>query len=92
MGAFKITRWTAIYFALAVIDLLTITGSLALNHHTVSVHRNSVRESQVSAEHLMQATDLAGLAQRVNAPGNDVFDTGDAQTERDRRNQALSEF
>jgi signal transduction histidine kinase/CheY-like chemotaxis protein len=81
-----------VYFGLAAFDVLTISCTLFLSHQIMSIHERGVLTSRAWAERLGQITELGGLAQRTNAPGNDVFDTHDAGGERERRDAALAAF
>lgn len=85
-------KWHLIYYALAAIDLLTIGGSLYLNHSVMGIYRDSVEVNQDWTSQLSGFLDLAGLAQATNAPGNDVFDSHDVPTETKRRDEALARF
>ena len=90
----KISRpkWHLIYYLLAAFDLATISGSLFLNHEIMGVYSNSVDVNKEWAEIQEHFIHLGRHASAVNAPGNDVFDSRDVETELARRNQALGEF
>jgi len=85
-------KWHLIYYLLAAIDLLTICGSLYLNHSVMGIYRDSVEVNQDWTSQLTGFLDLAGLAQATNAPGNDVFDSHDVDAEKARRDAALAKF
>jgi signal transduction histidine kinase/AmiR/NasT family two-component response regulator len=85
-------RWHLIYYVLAAFDVLTVSGSLYLNHEVMGIYGGSVRVNQEWASRLGNFSDLGDLAQRVNAPGNDVFDSRNVVEERSRRSFALDEF
>jgi signal transduction histidine kinase/CheY-like chemotaxis protein len=85
-------RWYHIYFVLAAFDILTVSASLSLNHWIVSIYANSIAENQTWLARLDNIARLAELAQKTNAPGNDVFDSGDVATERARRDESLDIF
>ncbi len=70
-------RWYHLYFLLAVFDLLTVGVSLYLNHRSLAVYVDSVELNQVWADRLNHFANLANLAEEVNAPGNEVFASGD---------------
>ena len=85
-------KWHLIYFVLAAFDLLTVSGSLYLNHEIMGIYTSSVNENQSWADRLSKLTVLNEHAQKTNAPGNDVFDTRNVPDERQRRDAALAEF
>ncbi len=85
-------RWHLIYYVLAAFDLVTISGSLWLNHEIMGVYTNSVDVNKELAEIQGRFIDLGRRASAVNAPGNDVFDSGDVDAELIRRNHALERF
>jgi two-component system, OmpR family, heavy metal sensor histidine kinase CusS len=81
-----------VYFALAAFDIITISSSLYLNHRIMGAYEQAVHTSRDWAGRVHEITIMGELAQQVNAPGNDVFDTGDVRSERARRDSALSQF
>lgn len=87
-----IPRWHLIYYALALFDILTISGSLYLNHQIMNIYEDSVELNREWATHLSGLTELSDLAQKTNAPGNDVFDTKAVEQERASRDEALTLF
>ena len=62
--------WHHLYFGLAFLDVVTVALGLWLSHQLVTIHVNSVSTSAVTAE-------LRRHAAAANAPGNDVFETGE---------------
>ena len=85
-------RWHLVYLALAAFDLLTVLISLSLSHNLMSMYTHSVQVNTEWAQRVSAIGHLGDLAQAVNAPGNDVFDSKDVPTERTRRDVALSAF
>jgi signal transduction histidine kinase len=85
-------KWHLLYYLLAAIAVLTICGSLYLNHSVRRIYEDSVAVNQEWARQHSNLLKLARLAQAVNAPGNDIFDSHDFDTERARRDAALAEF
>ena len=85
-------RWHLIYYALAAFDLVTVSGSLYLSHEIMGIYSGSVEVNQTWATRLGEITVLSELAQKANAPGNDVFDTKDVARERAIRDAAVSKF
>jgi hypothetical protein len=85
-------RWLWLYFVLAAFDLLTISFSLYLNHRLVAVYTDAVRVNEEWANRQARYAELERLAGTVNAPGNDVFDTHDADRESRQLETALMAF
>lgn len=83
-------RLDLIYFALAGFDLLTIGFTLLLSNHIMNLYEASVNRSAVWSARVGQVVQLAQHAQEANAPGNDVFDSGDVARERARRDAGLA--
>lgn len=74
-------RWYHAYVLLALLDLVTVCGSLYLNDRLA---RQSVRmiEADSAWAHIRNdLADLGQLALEVNGPGNDVFDSEDPAAE-----------
>jgi len=70
-------RWHLLYLLLAAFDVLTVSVGLFLSHRLVSVHTASLHVGQ-------QLSELRSASRAMNAPGNDVFENGDAVGERAR--------
>lgn len=85
-------RWHLMYFVLAGFDLVTVALGLWLSAHLLANYEASVAANQAWAGRISAITELSGLAQATNAPGNDVFDSQDAPQERRRRDIALADF
>ncbi len=85
-------KWHLLYYVLAAIVTLTICGSLFLNHSVREIYQESVAVNQEWAQRHSRLLELAQLAQDVNAPGNDIFDSHDADKERAERDAALTRF
>ena len=75
----KQPRWHMLYFVLAAFDILTITISLAVSHKLMDLYMDSVVVNQQWAQRMASYSELGEQAMYVNAPGNDVFDTGDVK-------------
>jgi signal transduction histidine kinase/CheY-like chemotaxis protein len=78
----KMPRWHLLYFLLAAFDLLTISGSLALNARLTNLYELTVHESESWANRAGVYSELGILASEVNMPGNRVFDSHDVASER----------
>ena len=77
--------WVYLYFALAILQLVTTGIGLLVTRNALDAHQRSVRAAGVAA-------DLRRLAAAVNGPGNDVFSTGDVQGESARLETAARTF
>jgi len=86
------TRLHHVYFLLAAFDLATVGGGLYLSHKLMTLYVQSVNVNQEWSVRLKDYSKLADLAQVANAPGNDIFDSGDVEKERSRRDAGLKEF
>ena len=85
-------RWHLVYLALAAFDILTVLISLSLSHSLMETYTRSVEVNTEWAQRVSAISHLGDLAQAVNAPGNDVFDTHDVAAERARRDVAINAF
>jgi signal transduction histidine kinase/CheY-like chemotaxis protein len=81
-----------IYFALAAVDLITIGSTLWLSHSIMNKYEGAVSTSRDWAARLGEITQLGSHAQQTNAPGNNVFDSGDIAGERALRDAAIADF
>lgn len=85
-------RWHLVYYLLAAFDIVTVSGSLYLNHQIMAIYSGSVDVNQQWATRLAGFSTLGHLAISVNAPGNDVFDTREVDGELAKRDSALRTF
>ena len=90
--AFKQVRWHLLYYVLATFNIATILLSVFLTQQVLSIYRTSVTENQAWAERASRIADLVDLAGVANAPGNDVFESGDIPLESKRLTQAMQNF
>lgn len=86
------SRLHLVYFALAAFDILAISCTLFLSHSIMTAYEGAVQTSRRWAAHVSDIAVLGELARQTNAPGNDVFESGDVEAERARRNLALASF
>ncbi len=77
--------WHRLYFGLALLDVLTVALGLWLSHQLVGIQVGSVSASAAMAE-------LRREASTANAPGNDVFESGDVPGELARLEAAATGF
>jgi len=85
-------RWHLVYLALAAFDLLTVLITLSLSHNLMAMYTGAVEVNTEWAQRVKAISHLGDLAQAVNAPGNDVFDTHDVPAERTHRDAAIKVF
>jgi signal transduction histidine kinase len=88
----RLGRLDTLYFALAGIDLITICSALALNHATMTAFERSVQASSQWSARQTGLVELTRLAQAVDAPPNDIFETRDVPRERRRLTAATIEL
>lgn len=81
-----------IYYLLAVLNLSTISLCLLLNYQIMGVYVDSIGVNQQWAERVERYSYLRRLAGDVNAPGNDIFDSRDADRESEKMRKALRLF
>ena len=86
------SNWHFVYIILCTFNILTIAGSVYLNHLVQDNYVRSVNIDQRWVDRLARYADLEQVAASVNAPGNDVFDTRDVDTEMARQDRALAAF
>src|SRR5919202_5301952 len=85
-------KWHHLYYLLAAFDLFTVVLSLVLNHQTRGVFARSIEVNQVWSQRLADYSGLGQLAAAVDAPGNDIFDSLDLNTEAARFQTALQRY
>lgn len=86
------SRLHLVYFALAAFDIIAISCTLFLSHSIMTAYEGAVHTSRRWAAHVADIAVLGELARQTNAPGNDVFESGDVPAERARRDAALARF
>ena len=92
MEAVARPRIHRVYYLLAIFDIVTVSFSLFLNHQLMGIYSDSVAENQVWSVRSTRYASLGQLAQAINSPGNDVFDSRDVPTESARVQVALAEY
>lgn len=81
-------KWYQLYFVLAAFGVGTVVFSLFLSHHTNVIFTQAVETNSLWLQRLGEYGNLQELASAVNAPGNDVFESGDADQEEARLRKA----
>ncbi len=74
-------KWQRVYFVLAGVDVLTVVLGLLLIYNLLGIFNGSVTVNQEWAGRLALYAEINSQAQRVNAPGNDIFYSMDVSTE-----------
>lgn len=69
------------YLALAIFGLFTMGASLYVGLNIIAVYNNTLNLSQQWTERLGHLAELRELAAPVNAPGNNVFTSNNAEAE-----------
>ncbi|MHC5110801.1 MAG: sensor histidine kinase [Planctomycetota bacterium] len=77
-------RWYHFYFILALFDVVVIIASLTLYHRTLQSYEHSLTGLAAVDARQRWITDIRRSVIELNAPGNDVFESRDVETERDR--------
>jgi signal transduction histidine kinase len=81
-----------IYFLLAAFDILTVCVGLWVSHTIMGAYTSAVAANASWNERLLSYSRLGKLAEAVDAPGNDVFDSHDPAGEERRMRIALDLF
>ncbi|HIG68589.1 MAG TPA: PAS domain-containing protein [Myxococcales bacterium] len=74
-------KWHRLYFALAGFDVLTVCLGLFLTVNLLALFNQSVSINQEWTARFALYSDISRQAQRVNAPGNDIFYSKDVSLE-----------
>ncbi len=88
VGPFDRWRWYHYYFLLTLIDLLVIIAGVWLFHEMGKSYETAFHRLGATHTRLRWVANLRLMVMRLNAPGNDVFDTGWVAEERDRFEKA----
>ena len=80
------------YFALAGFDVFTVCLGLFLTYSLLGLFNESVATNQEWAGRLSLYSDINSQAQKVNAPGNDIFNSKNVSLETGRLSKDLSAF
>jgi PAS domain S-box-containing protein len=88
----KRIKWHRVYYLLAFLDVLIVIFGLFINHHLISVQRQSVQDNEVWVNRLDKYLALRKVANKVSKPGDDVFASGNPKLERSNMEQNLYVF
>src|SRR3954462_13916674 len=92
VGGWSRVQWHRVYYLLAAFDVLTVSMSLWVNTRIMAIYRASIEVNRAWDELLHDPSALGRLAGAVNAPGNDVFLSGDVQAESAKARRAWTAF
>lgn len=85
-------RWYHAYLFLALLDLLTVSGSLFLTARLAQQSEEVFRARQEWTEIRDDLADLGRQTADVNLPGNEIFESGDVAIESARLHKAIMAF
>lgn len=85
-------RWHLAYYALGAFNVLSVAAGLYLSGLVLDSYRASVEDSRTWAGRMDRYARLGQLATVADAPGNDVFESGDVDAEERRLNAAVTDF
>lgn len=85
-------RWHLAYYALGAFNVLSVAAGLYLSGIVLDIYRASVDDSRRWASRMDSYAQLGQLATVADAPGNDVFESGDVDAEERRLNTAVTAF
>src|SRR3954451_18260375 len=92
LGRWSWVQWHRVYYLLAAFDVLTVSMSLWVNTRTMAIYRASIGVNRAWDELLHDTSALGRSAAAVNAPGNDVFESGDVEAEAEKVRRAWPAF
>src|SRR3954447_19296732 len=81
VGWWSRVQWHCAYYLLAAFDVLTVSMSLWVNTRIMAIYGASIEVNRAWDELLHDTSALGRLAGAVNAPGDDVFFSGDVGAE-----------
>src|SRR4051812_18327791 len=90
--AAPLPRWHRLFYLLVAFAVFTVLLSLYLSHQYMQIYVRSLADNQAWTERLHECAQLAQLAEAVNAPGNDVFQSHEVATEETKMYAALQRF
>ncbi|HIF51653.1 MAG TPA: PAS domain-containing sensor histidine kinase, partial [Thiotrichaceae bacterium] len=85
-------KWHRLYFALAGFDVLTVCLGLFLTVMLLALFKQSVSINQEWTDRLALYSEINRQAQRLNAPGNNIFYTKDVSLESTLLSEAMAAY
>jgi hypothetical protein len=92
VGRWSWARWHRVYLLLAAFDVLTVSMTLWVNTRIMAIYRASIEVNQAWHELLHNTSSLGRSAAAVDAPGNEVFKSGDVDAEAAKVRRAWPAF
>lgn len=92
MSRLKHNKLHQVYYLLASLDLLAIGTSVLINHYLTNQFKKTVEVTELLSKHLVNIEQLQVLASAVNAPGNEVFDSDNVESEVRRYREKSQDF
>jgi PAS domain S-box-containing protein len=86
------THWHGIYYIFVALNLFAVSVTLYMNHYNIFEYTKVVQTNSTVATRLKSIGELLVLAQRSNAPGNDIFDSLDFVKEKARYEEESAAF
>lgn len=85
-------NWHFLYFALAAFDIAAICLSLHLSHTNLHKYEEAIEYTNNKIKILELIGGVSESAQKVNAPGNDIFDSKNAAKEKEKYHSAKLDY
>ncbi|HEV8204751.1 MAG TPA: response regulator [Pyrinomonadaceae bacterium] len=85
-------KWHRVYYLLAAFDVVIVLLTLILNYQILHIYERSAKTTLQWTERRNDLNELGKLASAVNAPGNNIFDSHDVETESSTMTTALKVF
>jgi len=85
-------KWHRVYYLLAAFDVVIVLLTLILNYQILHIYERSAKTTLQWTDRRNDLNELGKLASAVNAPGNNIFDSHDVETESSTMTTALKVF
>lgn len=85
-------KWHLLYYVLGAIDIIAVCSSMYLNTVITEKYEQAVLTNEFWSKIRHEMRLLESSASKLNAPGNDVFDSRDIDKERARFREAAAGF
>lgn len=85
-------QWHIGYYCLAAFNVFAVVTSVYLGNRITTIYQSSVAINQQWAQRRNHISELGPLASKVNAPGNNVFESRNVVAESQRMRTALTLF
>jgi PAS domain S-box-containing protein len=85
-------RWYHVHYLLAAVTLLVLAYIVILTDHIFDTYVDSLEANRQWTQRAAAYSELTELATQVNAPGNEVFPSGDVAAESKRLAAAIARY